>query len=258
MKLAGINEKKLNDLEALGVEDIRYIPSGFALTELQERIRACVVNGVEYVAPELGQELTSVEFPLHFLDFETISPAIPRYAGTRPYETIPFQWSVHILHQDGSLEHHEYLCVEDKDPREEFTIKLLEVMGEKGTIFVYTTYEKGILKALAENLPQYSDRLGNVVARLSDLHAIIRAHYYHPLFHGSFSLKSVLPVVVPSMSYASLAIQEGQLASVEYLRMLDPATPPDEKERVKQDLLTYCGHDTMAMVKIREELLGRA
>lgn len=136
--------------------------------------------------------------------------------------------------------------------------KLLELIGKKGTIFVYTTYEKGILDALAAFLPQYSERLVNASARLKDLHAVIKTHYYHPQFHGSFSLKSVLPVVVPSMDYGSLAIQEGQLASVEYLRMLDPTTPPEERAKIKRDLLSYCAHDTLAMVKIREELLRRA
>jgi predicted RecB family nuclease len=257
MQLAGISEKKLNELAALGVDDIRHIPGGFVLTQLQERIRGCVVNRKEYVERELAGELMDVEYPVYFLDFETISPAIPRYAGTRPYETIPFQWSVHILHEGGVLEHHEYLCVEDKDPREEFTGRLLEVIGHKGTIFVYTAYEKGILNALAECLPQYDDRLLHAAARVRDLHALIKAHYYHPQFHGSFSLNAVLPVVVPSMSYDNLAIQEGQQASVDYLRMLDPATPGEAREKIKGDLLVYCAHDTLALVKIREELLGR-
>jgi predicted RecB family nuclease len=258
MKLAGIGEKKVNELAALGIEDIRHIPGGFALTELQQRIRACVANGEEYIGRGLGQQLMDVEYPLRFLDFETISPAIPRYAHTKPYQIIPFQWSLHILHQDGTLGHHEYLCVEDKDPREEFAGKLLEVIGEEGAIFVYTTYERGILNALAEYLPQYRDRLVNAVARLKDLYATIRTHYYHPQFHGSFSLKSVLPAMVPGMSYDKLAIREGQQASVDYLRMLDPAIPREEREKIKEDLLTYCAHDTLAMVKIREELLRRA
>ena len=96
-----------------------------------------------------------------------------------------------------------------------------------------------------------------VVFRLSDLRATIRAHYYHPQFYGSFSLKSVLLAIVPSMSYDSLSIQEGQLASVDYVRMLDPATSPTEREKIKEDLLKYCGHDTLAMVRIREELINR-
>jgi hypothetical protein len=97
-----------------------------------------------------------------------------------------------------------------------------------------------------------------LLGRIKDLHQIIRRHYYHPGFHGSFSLKSVLPAILPKMSYANLEIQEGQLASLEYLKMIDPATPTEEKEKIKRDLLTYCGHDTLAMLKIREELISRS
>jgi hypothetical protein len=86
---------------------------------------------------------------------------------------------------------------------------------------------------------------------------VVKKHYYHPEFHGSFSLKAVLPAVVPSMAYENLEIQEGQMASLQYLRMIDPATTSEEKEKIKKDLLTYCAQDTMAMVRIREELLGR-
>jgi len=95
------------------------------------------------------------------------------------------------------------------------------------------------------------------VNRLKDLHVAVKNYYYHPEFHGSFSLKSVLPAVVPSMAYENLEIQEGQMASLEYLRMIDPETPPEDKEKIRKDLLTYCAHDTMAMVKIREELLKK-
>ncbi len=96
-----------------------------------------------------------------------------------------------------------------------------------------------------------------LLGRIKDLHQIIRRHYYHPGFHGSFSLKSVLPAILPKMSYENLEIQEGQLASLEYLMMIDPSTPIEEKEKIKKDLLTYCGHDTLAMLKIREELISR-
>ena len=258
LKLGGISEKKLNELRAIGVEDIRDIPGAFPLSPIQQLRRDCVVNQKKYIAPELGAELTNVEYPIHFLDFETIGPAIPRYSSTRPYQTVPFQWSDHILQKDGTLEHREYLSVEDKDPREEFTETLLKALGEKGSIVVYTTYEKGVLEGLAEHLSHYSDRLFSVIDRLYDLHVVVKNHYYHPQFHGSFSLKSVLPAILPEMRYDDLAIQEGQMASLEYLRMIDPATPPDEKEKIKKDLLTYCAHDTMAMVKIRDELLKRA
>ncbi|UCF86141.1 MAG: DUF2779 domain-containing protein, partial [Desulfobacteraceae bacterium] len=129
LNLSGITQTKLNDLSAMGIDDIRDIPADFSLSALQERIRSCVIDNNDYISPALKDELMNVEYPVHFLDFETIGPAIPRYAGTRPYQTIPFQWSDHILCEDGRVEHREYLCEEDKDPREEFTRSLLDVLG---------------------------------------------------------------------------------------------------------------------------------
>ena len=257
MGLSGITQKKLDELAKSGIEDIRNIPGSFPLTRIQQRIKDCVVSGAEYITPDLATELTDVQYPVHFLDFETVSPAIPRYVGTRPYQTIPFQWSDHILSQDGTIEHRQYLCQEDRDPREEFAGSLLESLGNTGTIFVYTTYEKRVITELAEFLTQYGDRLLATLDRFKDLHALVRKYVYHSEFHGSFSLKSVLPALVPSMAYDELAIQDGGYASLEYLRMLNPGTPAEEREEIKESLLSYCGHDTFGMVKIREELLKR-
>lgn len=136
LQLSGITQVKLDRLALVGIDDIRDIPSAFPLSRLQARIRDSVLNDKEHVAPELARELRDVEYPVHFLDFETMAPAIPRYPETRPYQAIPFQWSDHILGETGSLEHQYYLCAEDRDPREEFAATLLDAIGERGTIFI--------------------------------------------------------------------------------------------------------------------------
>jgi hypothetical protein len=184
-----------------------------------------------------------------------MNPAIPLYANTSPYEVIPFQWSDHIFHKDGSLVHKEYLCEDRRDPREDFTRTLLENLDGRGSIFIYTTYEKTIIKRLAEHLPQYRDDLLCIPNRFKDLCSIIRHYFYHPGFHGSFSLKSVLPVLVPEMSYNTLSIKDGSHASSEYLRLIHPDTPSGEKKKIKEDLLAYCRQDTLAMVRIRDQLM---
>jgi hypothetical protein len=258
MDLSGMTQDKFEQLVELGVEEISEIPDEFPLSALQERIKNCVADGQEFMAPELEDELMDIQYPVHFLDFETFAWAIPRYPDTRPYQPIPFQWSNHILYQDGRVEHREYLCVEDKDPCEEFTESLLETLGTGGTIFVYANYEKRIVNQLADQFPDIRDQLLDFINRFKDLHTLLWKHYYHPEFYGSFSLKAVLPVLVSSMNHGNLNIQEGSMASIEYLRMVDPATPPDEKEKIKHDLLTYCGYDTLGMVKIRDELLKRS
>jgi len=250
LELSGITQAKLDRLALLGIDDIRDIPSAFPLSRLQGRIRDSVLNDKEYVGPELAGDLRDVEYPVHFLDFETMAPAVPRYRGTRPYQAIPFQWSDHILSLTGTLEHRYYLCGEERDPREEFAATLLDAIGERGTIFIYTNYEREVLTRLARELLAPS-------ARFRDLQAAIRRSYYHPHFRGSFSLKAVLPALVPELSYESLAIRDGSLASLAYLRMFDPGTPAGERAKVRGDLLAYCGHDTLGMVRIREELLRR-
>ena len=254
----GIGQNKLDELSNMGVQDISNIPATFPLSQIQDRIRVSVTNQQEYISDQLKAELNNVEYPVHFLDFETIGPAIPRYAGTRPYQTIPFQWSDHILYEDGKMDHREYLCNEDKDPREEFTQTLLDALGTEGSIVIYTSYETGVLNSIIEHFPHYADELWAIIDRFKDLHAIIRNNYYQPKFYGSFSLKYVLPALLPEMSYEKLSIQDGMQASLEYLQMIDSVTPEDEKSKIRDDLLTYCRQDTLAMVKIRDVLLSRA
>ena len=255
--LSGIGQNKLDALSEMGVLDIRDIPDSFDLSQLQERIRSSVTAQDEYISNELEAELSKVDYPIHFLDFETTGSAIPLYAGTRPYQTIAFQWSDHILSKDGTITHQEYLCDEDKDPREEFSQTLIDVLGNQGFIFIYTTYEIGVMKELADSLLHLKDQLIGTFDRFKDLCDIIRKYYYHSKFHGSFSLKSVLPALLPEMSYNNLTIQEGNQASLEYWRMHDPSTPANERAQIRKDLLIYCGQDTLAMVKIREKLLKR-
>ena len=256
MTLTGISQKKMDELEARSVREIKDIPASFSLSTTQDRIRNCVINNQAYVSPDLNDTLNDMVYPIHFLDFETLFRAIPRYAGTRPYQSIPFQWSDHILFEDGTIEHREYLSEEDKDPREDFALTLLDVLGSTGSIATYTNYEESVIKGLTYQIPEYRDQLLALLRRIKDLHKIISKEYYHPKFYGSFSIKSVLPALLPEMTYKNLEIQEGQLAGLEYMRMTDVSTPAEEKEKIKKNLLTYCGHDTLAMLKIREELMG--
>lgn len=257
LNLYGISQNKLDELAGMGIQDIKNIPDPCRLTELQERMKRCVINNAAFISRRLKDQLTNVEYPIHFLDFETVNPAIPRYANTRPYQVIPFQWSDHFLDENGNLEHKTYLCDDDKDPRKDFARTLLDALGKIGTVFIYTTYEKSIITGLAGHFSQYRDDLLLIPKRFKDLCAIIRNNFYHPGFHGSFSLKSVLPVLVPGMDYQKLAIQEGSQASFEFLRMIDPSTSSDEKYRIKKGLLEYCGYDTLGMVKIRDKLIER-
>ena len=255
--LSGITQEKMEALAAAGIDRIGDIPGDFPLTSIQQRIKDCVAGAAEYVSPDLEGRLTDVSYPVHFIDFETAAPAVPRYPQTRPFQALPFQWSDHILSADGSLSHREFLHTEDQDPRPAFAASVFNVLGDEGSIFIYTPYEKRILQETADALPQYRDRVERLTGRFVDLHAVVRNHYYHPAFGGSFSIKAVLPALVPEMDYAQLAVQDGTQASFAWLEMIDAATPLQRCEAIARDLLVYCGQDTLAMVKIREELLRR-
>jgi hypothetical protein len=207
----------------------------------------------EVVGPGLAAALKGLEYPIHHLDFETFMPALPRYRGTRPYQTLPFQWSNHTQQRGGALRHDEFLCREDVDPRPAFAESLLTSLGEKGTICVYTSYERTVIRALADALPRFARRLRALEDRMWDLYAVIRAHYNHPKFAGSFSLKSVLPVLVPKMSYDAMPVADGNAAQRAYLESI---TTDDAARRAElhDALLAYCGQDSLAMVEVRRVL----
>ncbi len=238
------------ELVGLGIQSIDDIPAGHPLKLIQQRVK----EDVEWVSPGLDAALDTVRFPVHHLDFETVAPTIPVYPGTHPYQTIPFQWSNHIESENGPLRHEAYLCMGSHDPREELAVALLKSVGQEGSICTYTNYERTVLTGLAEALPAQRWDLLAVIDRLWDLHAIIREHYYHPGFAGSFSIKAVLPAVMPQLAYDDLDIQEGTMAALQYSRMHLAATDDGERARIREALLKYCERDTLAMVELRKAL----
>lgn len=241
----------------LGVTILEDLPPGTRLSPLHQRVRDCVLQDRDHVGPGLRATLEGVQWPLGFLDFETWSPAVPPYPGTRPFQALPTQWSLHTLAADGTLSHADHLHDSDSDPRPGFVDSLLAAVGEHGTVVVYSAYERRILSALAAALPDRAARVEGLIARFQDLLVVLRKDFYTPALGGSFSIKSVLPALVPDLDYSGLAIGDGQTAAAAYGRMVDPETPPDEAARLRQALLDYCRQDTLAMVEVRRAVLGR-
>jgi hypothetical protein len=242
------------DLVALRIQTIDEIPAGYPLQLIQQRVK----DHVEWIGPGLRAALDTVEYPVHHLDFETVGSAIPVYPNTHPYQAIPFQWSNHIEAADGALRHEAYLCPDARDPREELAGALLRSLGEAGSICTYTGYERRVLTALADALPHLRHDLDRVSERLWDLHPVVKANYYHPGFEGSYSIKAVLPALVPALAYDDLEIQEGTMASVQFARMVFGDADFFEKARIKAALLKYCERDTLAMVELRRTLRTKA
>ena len=218
-------------------------------------MRGSVVSGLPFVGAHLAARLREIEFPASFLDFETINPAIPMYAGTRPYQRIPFQWSLHVRDEEGGLAHSEFLHDGDGDPREWFITSLLAAVPMEGSIVAYSSYEQSMLRELARDFPCYRGPLLALVDRVIDLLQVVRSEYYHPGFHGSFSIKSVIPGLVPELAYDDLEIQEGAAASVSYAQLMEADTPQAKADKVREALLSYCERDTEAMVRVFEALM---
>ena len=212
--------------------------------------------GRRSVSDDLASALAEITYPASFLDFETVNPAIPVYAGTRPYQAIPFQWSLHILDSSGLIDHRSFLNDDRNDPRERLAEALLDAVPPRGSIVSYSGYERRVVAGLAQALPQHADRLLALCERMVDLLAIVKGNVSHPDFKGSYSLKSVLPVLVPDMGYADLDIGEGMTAFTSYLRMIGHETPTNERYAIREALLAYCARDTEAMVRVYEALVA--
>jgi len=253
-----IHASAVEELEEMGIESVRDIPNDFQLTEIQRRAATCVQTAQPWFSPELSSELAKLEYPLYFLDFETINPAIPRFAGMHPYYHLPFQWSLHIQREPGvEPEHEEFLAGDRGDPRRQFISSLCDVLGERGSIVVYNQqFESARLSDLAAWLPEFAEPIKSIQARLWDLLPVIRNHVYHPAFAGSYSLKSVLPALVPELSYENLEIGNGLDAGLAW-EMLLRSSEPAERKRLREALLDYCRQDTLALVKLLETLEGR-
>lgn len=249
--------KKKDALIAQGILHILDLPPGYPLSDNQRSY----VDSISANQPIINREaiansLAQLEYPIHFFDFEAQNPAIPRFDGLKPYEQFPFQYSCHILQADGSVKHCEYLHTDQSDPRPSLIAALTTDIASTGSVIVYhKSFEASLLRKLAQDFPQYAPELEAIANRLWDLEDVFKYHYKHPSFRGSTSIKNVLPVLVPSLSYKSLSVQRGDQAQTIWESMIG-CSDPIEKQRLIDDLCAYCRLDTLAMVEIYRELLN--
>jgi predicted RecB family nuclease len=256
LRLPRIHANTVAKLVALGIQSIHDIPENYPLTERLRRACTSVQMREPWYGPELQDELGKLTYPLYFADFETVNSAIPRFAGMRPYDQIPFQWSVHLQRQPGAApEHLEFLATDTSDPRPAFVSTLCDVLGDRGSIVVYhQQFESQRLSDLASWLPEFSGRISKIQRRLWDLLPIVRDHVYHPAFGGSYSLKSVLPALVPEMTYEGMVVADGQAAGLAWESLVRGGLNRDGQDRIQKALLDYCGQDTLGMVGLVEKL----
>lgn len=255
----GGSKAKLAMLINSSIFEINDIPAGFELTEKQNN-QVCAykqqVPMIDHTA--IKRELDGLTYPLYFFDYETYAPAIPLYKGFRPYQHMPVQFSLHVVKSRHSEpEHLEYLHTSNSDPSISIIQKLKEYIGSEGTIIVwYKSFEKSKNSELAERHTEHKEFLEGINTRLFDLMDIFEKQMYvHAGFKGSASIKKILPVVVPTLSYDELAIHDGAAASQKWFEMIGKVSPVDQCS-IADDLRDYCRLDTYAMYAIWKHLLG--
>jgi hypothetical protein len=249
--------KKSHELYRSGVLHIADIPLGYKLNDKQRIQCACVVNGTPYVDKDaVRQFLASLEYPLYYLDFETFGTAIPLFDGTRPYQNVPFQFSLHVQETPGGEPRHfSFLAEGRRDPRQQLLGSLSGLTGNSGSIVAYNkSFEEGVLKDLGNAFPEFAGWFDGVISRLVDLIVPFRSfHYYHPSQKGSASLKSVLPAIT-GKGYEEMPIASGDDASLAFLTVTFENVATEEVARIREELLAYCALDTEGMVMIVERL----
>jgi hypothetical protein len=252
-----LSQARGSELKALGIEAISAIPADFPLSWKQAIIRDATASGRPYVAPDLARLLQACGPPACYLDFEAMMPAVPLYEGTRPYQTIPFQWSLHTDSSDGVLQHRAFLAEADSDPRRRFAETLIDALdASNAPIIVYSAYERTRLKELAGQFPDLRVPLDAIIARLVDLLPIVRGGVYLPEFWFSNSIKAVAPALCPGFGYNDLeGVADGVAASGAFLQLASGClTVPEEAARLRAALLAYCQRDTLAMVEAHRAL----
>lgn len=252
LRLPRIHSATVAKLAALGVQSIHDIPENYPLSGRLRRACTCVQMGEPWYSPEISSKLRRLRYPLCFMDFETINPCVPRFPGMRPYDQLPFQWSVHVQREPGTApKHFEFLATDKNDPRPAFISTLCDTLGDHGNIVVYhQQFESQRLSELASWLLEFAGRIEKIQRRLWDLLPVIRDHVYHPAFGGSYSLKSVLPALVPEMDYANLEVADGQAAGIAWESLIGGDCSEAVLQRKRKALLDYCGQDTLGLVKL--------
>lgn len=255
-----LTRKEALKLKRQGVLAITDLPEDYPLNEFQRRQVNSVRRGEALIDRQAVQhKLNNLQFPLCFLDYETFNPAIPWFAGYHPYNPMVFQFSMDILEQpQGDMQHFEVLCTQPGDPAPQVLERLEQHLPPQGSVVVwYEKFEGERNCEMAQRYPQFAAFLKNINSRLFDLMTVFSdGCYVHPDFHGSNSLKDVLPVLAPGMSYIGLAVMDGNDAMAHWARLMQPDTPVEEKQKLAEDLLAYCGQDTRAMVEIYQRLLN--
>ncbi|WP_321779372.1 DUF2779 domain-containing protein [Sulfurimonas sp.] len=253
-----LGSKKQIELYEQGIVNIEDISDDYPVTAIQKQKVQNWKEQATYIDKEKIKDfLDTLSYPIYHLDFETFQQAIPEWKGISPYQQIPFQYSLHIEHEDGRLEHKEFLAIDGIDLRFELAKKLVKDIPTDVTVLAYyMSFEKGVIENLAKLYDELSSHLREINENVCDLIVPFKKQYYMtPLMKGSNSIKDVLPALVPEMKQAYkdlVGIKNGGEAMNAFPKL--SSMSPDEKEETRNALLEYCKLDTLAMVEVLKKL----
>lgn len=254
-EIGRISAKKVIDLTDKDVLAIADIPSDYELNDKQKlQVESVRQNQPIIDNKEIESKLSALEFPLHFIDYETYASAVPRINGVRPHQHIPFQVSIHTMQTDGSIQHFEFLANELELPNK--LNEFMESSTENSGTFIswHASFEMSRNRDMITMLPQCEDYLTYMNSNMFDLEDIFKTDYVDYRFHGSTSIKKVLPVLLPELSYGDLEVQNGTMALDVWGRMVLDENFDEDKKEVRKNLLAYCELDTLAMVELYKKL----
>ena len=254
---SGMHLTKKYELYREGIISLDDVPDDYSLNK-NNRLQLDVYKSGKTVIDDeaIHEFISDLNYPLYFMDFETFQPAVPLFDNSKPYQQIPFQYSIFIKkNKKSEAEHFEFLAEPGIDPRKKFIENLLKDIKGNGDVIVYNkTFEITRLKEIARDFSEYASKIEKLILRIKDLMVPFqKKNYYSPEMKGSYSIKAVLPALVPELSYDELEINEGGLASIAY-ESLQTETDLMIIAEIKNQLLAYCKLDTLGMVKILEQL----
>ena len=251
-------KSKALELYQKGIINIEDIPRSEKLTKTQiKQVDLVKANKVIKDKNAIKVFLKSFSYPYYYFDFETFQQALPEFIGVKPFQQIPFQYSLHIKHNSSELDHKEFLAQPGSDPRETLVTKLISDIPPDVTVLAFNaSFEKSILKELARQFPKYKEHIKNIINNIIDLAEPFRKkYYYNPKMKGKYSIKILLPLLDPEMSksYEKLNIKNGNDAMQSYANLANNSDN-NEIKKIRKDLKKYCELDTLAMVKIHDKL----
>jgi hypothetical protein len=245
----------MEKLIAVGADTINKIPADFELTQIQQIVKNCVLTSTNYVSENLKNELDNIKQPFYYLDFESVMTVMPLYRDIAPHTQLLTQFSIDRTDNTGNiLDHYEYIANQTRDCRREIAERLIKFLGEEGSIITYANFEYIAISNLARLFSDLCEKLNKIAGRVVDLEHILKKNYYDINFRGRSSIKKVLPVLIPEMSYADLEICAGGDAAASFAFMAMGLYDDKKIEETKKSLLKYCARDTLAMVKIHQFL----